>query len=265
MDFIKETVLEKLEKHGYRLKQKGLDPEMGGPSKELQDFCKTVYCSEYTPPSMADKLCKCVREGNTIYTMLSGAKIGYGDKSPCYLYRIEQSAPLQEGYYWREWQSCTWESEYTWSGEMKPKYTLHAEREKGWWHEESINIGEQSRRIAGQEYVPSRVPGLSEPKYPSYYDDRVKIKYPYSRRNLRNELGGTPHDFAFLWDLMLYKGEDFAMKVMKAQEAVALHNKEAKWKELKKEAKELIQQGENGKLKAQNLIRNYLATKGQRS
>ena len=148
---------------------------------------------------------------------------------------------------------------------MKPEYTWHATREKGWWHEESINIGEQSRRIAGQEYVPSRVPGLSEPKYPSYYDDRVKIKYPYSRRNLRNELGGTPHDFAFLWDLMLYKGEDFAMKVMKAQQAVALQNKKPEWKNLKKEVKTLIQQGEKGKNNAQNLIKNYLANRRQHS
>ena len=93
----------------------------------------------------------------------------------------------------------------------------------------------------------------------------MKINYPYSRRCVRDELGGTPQDFAFLWDLMVNQGEYMAMKVMKAQEAVALHNKEAKWQELKKEAKELIQQGENGKLKAQNLIRNYLATKGQRS
>lgn len=254
MDFIKETVLEKLAQHGYPLKPKGLDPEAGEPSQELKDFSKTVYSSEYASPRLEEKFRKSITEGHTTYTMLSGVECAYGGTWPCYLYKIEQYGPTQKDYYWHSWQSCTWESRYLWP-----------EKGKNWEQEETINIGKQSLRVAGQEYVPSCVPGLSRPKYPSEYDDRVKIKYPYSRRNLRDRLGGTSYDFAFLWDLMVNRGSSFAMKVLKAQQLASLQNKEPEWEDLKKEVKTLIQQGEKGKNNAQNLIKNYLANRRQHS
>ena len=255
MDFIKEATLEKLAQHGYPLRQEGLDPEMGEPSQELKDFCKSVYSSRDASPRVEEKLCKSIKENNTTYTILSGVECAYGGRWPCYLYRIEQSSPTEgDNYdYWHNCQSCTWESRYIWS------------EQAGWEQEESINIGRLSWRVRGQEYVPSIVPGLSRPKYPSHYDDRVKIKYPYSRKCVKDRLGGTPYDFAFLWDLMVNWGSTFATKVMKAQQAVALQIQKPEWEDLKKEVKGLIRQGETGKNKAQNLIRNYLANERQRS
>ena len=245
MDFIKETVLEKLTQHGHSLRQEGLDPEMGEPSQELKDFCKTVYSSHYASPRVEEKFCKSIKEENTTYTMLSGVECAYGGRWPYYLYRIEQSGPTEgDNYdYWHNCQSCTWESRNIWS------------EEEGWEQEEAINIGRLSWRVHGQEYVPSCVPGLFKPKYPSHYDDRVELKYPYSRKSVGDRLGGTPYDFAFLWVLMVNRGSILALKVLQAQHKAAQRNAKPEWQEIKKIAHNL---GPQGKQKIQRLVKEFL-------
>ena len=188
MDFIKEAVLTKLANYGYPLRQEGLDPEAGEPSQELKDFSKTVYSSEYGSPRIEEKFTQSVTEAHTTYTVLSGVDCAYGGKWPCYQYQIEQNGPTQKDYYWHKYQSCTWKSRYIWSADA------------GWEQEESINIGERSYQVRGIEYTSEGCyyPGHVRPRYPTSYDDRVELKYPYSRRMVADRLGGNPYDFAFL-------------------------------------------------------------------
>ena len=143
-DLIKETVLTKLKNYGYHLREEGLEPEAGEPSKELKDFCKSAvrYASQYTPPRKETKFCESVTENNTEYAILTGMEYYYGSRSVYYEYRITQSGPTNRGFYWHDCQSCTWSSLYNWYGS-----------ERGWKQEESINIGKLSWQVRGIEYT----------------------------------------------------------------------------------------------------------------
>ena len=246
MDFIKESVLTKLANYGYHLREEGLVPEAGEPSQDLQDFCKTAvrYASQYTPPRKETKSCETVKEGNTVYALVTGMEYYYGCRSVYYEYKIDQTGPTNRGFYWHDYQSCTWSSRYNWYGP-----------EKGWKQEESINIGEQSYQVRGIEYTSEGCywPGLVRPKHPTSYDDRVELKYPYSRRRV-TELGGNQYDFDRLWNLMLDWGSEKALDVLR-QEA-ARRDADPKWQLTARLNRRLIQKGRIEE--AQRLVKRYL-------